>query len=78
MERQQREEPVDQRIVTREELHRLVWTRRMGDVADDLKVSTNELAVLIETLDVPFPLLRLLGEDLAKRREAAAAAARQA
>jgi hypothetical protein len=46
---------VGQRIVTREELHRLVWTRRMGDVADDLKVSANELAVLIETLDVPFP-----------------------
>jgi hypothetical protein len=43
------------RIITREELHRLVWTHRMADVAADLLVSSNELDVLIATLDVPFP-----------------------
>jgi hypothetical protein len=46
---------LQQRIMTREELHRLVWTRRMGEVADELNVSVNELEALIATLDVPFP-----------------------
>lgn len=41
--------------LTREQLHQLVWSRPLVEVAAELGVTNGELDVLLRTLDVPFP-----------------------
>ena len=41
--------------LSREQLHQLVWSRPLVEVAAELSVTNGELDVLLRTLDVPFP-----------------------